>query len=183
MRCLTVRRSTSSRALGGLLTLALIATQSFSIASASNWATGEVPYINLGAQQVYYYGNLRTYSADATTWTRSNNINPTNMSTSLTSNHDSSHVHVTDEYYGATWVGATSCQVYAGNNRCQHWHVKYDLSNWDGWQTYQRRHNACHETGHSTGLDHTSAASCMQSGAYSELNFTDHDRNHINSAY
>lgn len=183
MRGLVASRHRSSRVLGSLVILTLIVTQSLSIASASNWATGDNTYINLGAQQVYFYGNLRNYSADATTWTRNQNIDPTDMYTSRTSDHDSSHVHVMDDFYNATWVGITTCPVYAGNNKCQHWHVRYDLSDWDDWPTYKRRHNACHETGHSTGIDHTTAASCMNTGAWSELYFTDHDRNHINSAY
>lgn len=183
MRDLAPHRAAPLR-IGVLLTLSLaLALLHPSSANASNWATGEVPYINLGAQQVYYYDNLKTYSADATTWTRNNNIDPTDMYTSKTSDHDVSHVHVIDEFYDATWLGITTCPVYAGGGRCQHWHVRYDLTDWNGWETYKRRHNACHETGHSTGLDHTTAASCMKSGAMSELYFTDHDRAHINGAY
>ncbi|MGH2750139.1 MAG: matrixin family metalloprotease [Actinomycetota bacterium] len=43
---------------------------------------------------------------------------------------------------------------------------------------------ACHELGHSTGLDHTgNADSCMQQGIPNPKYYSDHDKSHINDKY
>jgi len=150
-------------------------------ANANNWATGEIPYINLGAYQGYYYGSPGTNYTDATNWTRQENINPTDMYTGSEA-HDYSHVHVQDDHYNATWSGLTTCPVYAGDGKCQHWHVKYDQAGYETDTDTERRTIACHETGHTTGLDHREYG-CMESGQFSQVRFTDHDVAHINAAY
>jgi predicted Zn-dependent protease len=44
---------------------------------------------------------------------------------------------------------------------------------------------ACHEVGHTVGLDHTSYDSCLRSNATTAPveGYSDHDKNHMDSEY
>lgn len=149
-------------------------------------AANFLPPFNNGAHQAYYHGpQLTDRMASATTWTRTENINPTDMNTSRTDNHDASHVAVFDGQYSDSWAGFAPCDQYmwGNNNICTHWHVFYNMRLESFFSTNERRHHlACQETGHTTGLEHVdNMSSCL--GAWEYTHFTDHDRRHINGRY
>lgn len=170
------------------------------VAQASNWAgaTGNTGCTTLNmadnGDHTYYYSDLTVAMSAAVTWTRFNNLNPTDMNssgtTSPTSNTD---VIVYDnnytDYCGYTWngpgsgvVGLVQCVSTTSNSRCQKHEMRFDTSYTSGASTTNQRSLACHENGHTIGLAHYSSG-CMTQSISGSTTYTQHDINHINAAY
>ncbi len=138
-------------------------------------------------------------TALAVQYSMSNLNNQTDMTTewvvpsSQTDNRSYDQHYTT--YWGLDWDGSsTGWNLYAyakcvettlaGN--CQQWQIRYDLADMNRFSNYQRQQVACHETGHSVGLDHSSeGASCLRNAVLSASTnyYTSHDRGHINGRW
>ncbi|MEU7860491.1 matrixin family metalloprotease [Nonomuraea sp. NPDC049141] len=68
--------------------------------------------------------------------------------------------------------------------RCDQYEVRYDLKDIDWMSTTQRQALACHEIGHTIGLDHsTESGSCLRTGSHTVTKYGTHDVAHINGRY
>lgn len=87
---------------------------------------------------------------------------------------------------GGTLIGYASCNNLSGS-RCNRFDVYTDKSWSDGESSLRLRTHACHELGHTLGLIHPSGAgedessSCV--GHWSQRDYSDHDKEHINENY
>jgi hypothetical protein len=100
----------------------------------------------------------------------------------------------TGSFCGFTWhtagslVAYTYCSSLSGS-ACQRFDI-YTDSSWESTvsTTLKRRH-ACHETGHSLGLDHPTAANgaptttCMAGGSFTTYDAVHEVNGHINPNY
>jgi hypothetical protein len=94
--------------------------------------------------------------------------------------------------YGDTaWWAYGACAsvaTYGGTDParwCRPQDVFYNtshVSDWDGTLT-GRKAVACHEMGHTVGLRHTSASSCMRSGSKTLITIVSDETTHINGRY
>lgn len=118
----------------------------------------------------------------ALAWNRSNNVDPTDLDSSVVSLHSNSDAVIQVANYGDTgWAGQADCIDESGNI-CLHWHLQ--MNTFEGpFSTSQKRHLVCHEAGHGVGLRHIGAAGCVIQGAYSNLTWSSHDVFHINQYY
>jgi hypothetical protein len=125
----------------------------------------------------------------------------TALSTSYDSSPDSqTDVVGYDEYYTTYWgldwdgsetgfniYGYSKCVSTSGTSagRCQRNEVRFDLADTDGWSDSNRRKLACHEMGHTVGLDHTDYDSCLRSNSTTAPTegYSDHDKSHMDSKY
>lgn len=142
--------------------------------------------VNNGPYQDYFYYQLTDAFINETTWTRSQNLNPTKIDTARIYDHDSSEVSVMDDPYDQTWYGIAECNVigpyFNGLASCQHWHIRYNLNK--SWTQTKRRHVTCQETGHSIGLKHdTTRTTCMNDSNLVDTYFSGHDDRHIEAFY
>lgn len=93
-------------------------------------------------------------------------------------------------YCGYNWDGApdyllalAECRELNASNECAHFAVRFDRDDMDNLGPNQRQSVACHEYGHTVGLEHRDAG-CMTNGATFPGHLTDHDVNkHINVHY
>jgi hypothetical protein len=79
------------------------------------------------------------------------------------------------------WWGLWTCDtlVSGSSTQCNKGTLRFNLS----WGT-PNTVIACHEVGHSVGLDHsTETASCMYQPTGSSDDYSTHDRSHINGYY
>lgn len=154
------------------------------VAVASN-LYGGFNRVNNGPYQDYFYYQLNQGSADATTWNRQQNVNPTDINTSLITSHDPSEVAVMDDTYSETWWGLAECNIIAGGfngqDSCQHWHIRYNLNK--PFTQTSKRSIACEEAGHSLGLEHDDRGSCIKDGELTITSFSGHDITEINNFY
>lgn len=151
------------------------------------------------ATQRYYYDSLQLATSNAVTWNRTNNIDPTNMTTiTQTAYGPGTDVWVGDQYYtdycgddwytgpsdpnGAGVVGKGSCyRLVSGGSRCDQHDLR--INNWftDIATTFEERALACHEGGHTLGLAHrTVMTSCLYEGSFPTNQYDGHDIQSIN---
>lgn len=83
-------------------------------------------------------------------------------------------------YCGINWnsaSGLSSCVARNAVRECEKNEVRWDNSTVDGWNVSQRRFIACHEIGHSVGLVHNGAGTCMNGDVVDQegLSFGDAD--------
>lgn len=170
-------------------------------AKASNWGfsstgTGCIPddaTLADSKNHLYWYELLGSQMTTA-----QNAANAT-LNTSVSTVFDSSNNYYTDvvvydqnyttfcDYdWDATcddnlW-GLTTCVWLNAVGRCERHEVRYDTSDTAGFSSTQREGLACHENGHSVGLEHRNSESgCMYAFNLYLRTFTSHDRSHMSS--
>lgn len=129
------------------------------------------------ADHSYFYRDLRSDTVAAMTWTRLNNMDPTDINTTLMSSENSqTDVIVVDNYMttecGKAWfsqgggvLASTSCHSIVSTWACDQHFVRVDLGAMDSITINGQRQLACHENGHTVGLTHSDAtATCMYGG-------------------
>lgn len=126
----------------------------------------------INADHTYYYDGLTSTDSNAMDWTRSNNMNPTNMNTSKVSQlAGGTDVRVEDDNYtnfcGAVWlstdspnsgaVGLVTCATLESNgDKCKQHVLRMNTYFTNNTTTANTRGLACHENGHTVGLMHRS---------------------------
>lgn len=134
---------------------------------------------------VFYYDNLTQTFINVVNWNRSNNYDPTDLTTNWTAVHGigSNDVHVFDDYYNQGWYGIVSCPTKSPLEPtvCLDHHVRFD-NNYD--LTYdQQRSVGCHEIGHTVALLHRNVSESCMSVPDFPMFLPTHERNHINNYY
>ncbi len=175
-------------------------------AGAFSWRTGSASLgcngVNNSADSIshgYWYNSaLSSAMAQATSWARANAIDPTDINTfDVPALAPDTDVVVYDQDYtnwcGQPWngsggfvIGMTHCVSLASNpaNACEKSEVRYDESYTNGATTTRRRNLACHENGHTLGLDEeTAGTSCMRSTATDNTTYGSGDITWINLKY
>lgn len=182
---------------GALVSLTTTASANhFSGATGATGCTGLNRADN--ANHGYYYYELQSETTAAMDWTRSNNMNPTNINTSRVGLSNTTDVVVLDRYYsdycGVPWiqpgsggvVGLVTCKsLVSGTAKCESHDLRMSNHFTDNTTRSNIRGLACHEDGHTVGLAHRSGtATCMPQGYPKPANAYDaHDRTAINSHY
>ena len=182
--------------------LVLVLTSSLP-ASANNYSgqTGITGCTGLNeadnATHTFNYADLSAHMTSATNWARTNAVNPTDVNTSYDSTLDKlTDVVVRDRHYvdycGNDWaqpgraglVGLATCDRLTSSGKCEQHTVRFNLNFTESTSVSNQRSLACHEIGHTLGLAHTTAASCMKQGYPNpSTNYSDHDRAHLASNY
>ncbi len=143
---------------------------------------------------VVCFDNLGATQVINTRWSMTNNYNPVasvqTAELSCGSPTASFDVKVRDEDQGTAYWGWTQCApgaTYGGtdpNRWCKPQYFYWELHTQAQWNTtFERQYLACHELGHTLGLQHTSNASSCLSPPTTSNALTSHDINHLNSAY
>jgi hypothetical protein len=131
------------------------------------------------------YWTAGTITADwltAANNSRTQDINPTDMNTTVVSGHDNSDVAVYGYTYDDNRAGFTQC-IDTSGNICLHWHVLFK-TNSPHTSMAHKDWVACQEFGHATGLHHQDndpGDSCMNSSHIHVGVFDNHDLYHINT--
>jgi Matrixin len=167
-------------------------------ALANHFGTGCCTWADNG-QHTFNWDSTEYHIATAISYSMANLDNQTDMTanwvtaSSQTDNRSYDQHYTT--YWGLDWDGSTTgwnlwaytkCVEYTLAYNCQQYQIRYDLADLNSFSNYERQQVACHETGHSVGLDHSSErASCLQRSATdaSTNAYTAHDRAHINGRW
>lgn len=148
---------------------------------------GNCPYADNNLH-TFYYNNVNLKTIDSIEVARTRQLNPTDMDSVVyySSNADTD-VIVEDGYFStgpyANAAGVWTCMTtVAGSNSTKCNQGRLLINTRYGDATYAR---ACHEIGHSVGLDHSeSTSSCVyQPAEYGASSFSAHDIAHINGYY
>ncbi len=169
--------------------------------SASLGCNGVVNSADSISHGVWHSSTLSSAMASATSWARTNVIDPTDINTfTVTSVAVDTDGTVYDQddttFCGYSWhgsgglvvLGRAMCVSLATNpaNACEKHEVRFDESYTGPATTTQRRHIACHEMGHTLGLTHPpqNSGSCMYADPNSTtLTFSAADITNINLFY
>ncbi|MEV6965877.1 matrixin family metalloprotease [Hamadaea sp. NPDC051192] len=150
------------------------------------------------ATHSFHNVDLSTAMVNATSWARTNNVDPTDINTTTDPSLDGlTDVVVRDRYYvdfcGHDWyrsstnggvVGLATCDDTNSADECEQHTVRYNNYFVDNTSLTNERGLACHEIGHTLGLAHRTSKSCMQQGYPKPLNnYSAHDAEHINNNY
>ena len=149
-------------------------------------------YVSLG----FRYLSLSSAMTSAEDWSRSNNINPTDIETYGTS-AATADVVVRDldyaSYCGFDWfdtrnggtTGLTTCDSVLPWSSCGQHTIRFSTVYTNVATTSQRRALACHENGHAIGLTHaTSDTTCMKPNVVNPpTTFNPTEIGWINNAY
>lgn len=143
---------------------------------------------------VVCFDSVQADQVTASRWAMTNNYNPVasvqTAEVACSSGTAAFDVKVRDANYGTgywAWTQCTADATYGGtdpNRWCKPQYFKWELNTQGSWgTTFKRRYVACHELGHTLGLQHTTnSASCLYQSATSNA-LTQHDIDHLNSAY
>lgn len=148
------------------------------------------------ATQFYWYDSLESNVVAAQNWVRNNVYE---VIAGLSTTNDTAEKSTTDaivrdqnytDYCGFSWHPAggtwanTSCNTLNGANECESHVIRYDNSYTDSTIQDNRRGLACHETGHSWGLQHRSTDSkCMTPFGPYPTSLSGHDITHLENNY
>ncbi|WP_203906423.1 zinc-dependent metalloprotease family protein [Rhizocola hellebori] len=200
---MSLRLTRSRAAVIAAAFLAITAFGPVAPANADNYSgqTGDTGCTGLNeadnATHSFHYVDLTQHMTDATNWARTNNLNPTDINTTYDSTLDSltdvvvRDVHYVD-YCGYDWlqpggsgvVGLATCDSLSPSGQCEQHTVRYNLNFTESTPQSNERGLACHELGHTLGLQHTTGNTCMQTGYPKPVNdYSNHDRTHIANNY
>lgn len=175
---------------------------------ANNWwgttgNYGDCGYGNRadGNPMTFYYNDLTSEMTDAMEWVRTNQIGPTQITTSAPASSLDVFIDIVafDRYYvdycNQDWatslqddgvIGYTTCHAPSPSAKCEQHSVRYNNNVTDDSGTTLHRWLACHESGHAIGLRHRIPPSggelgCMPGNPTGEGDYTAHDINHIDN--
>jgi hypothetical protein len=136
-----------------------------------------------GSHSRYYDAGFTAGARAATDWSINYSYQPTDMNWYYTTTdiHGSNDTWYTVDPLPGSIIGLTDCRALQDPDECEHFHVTYDEPWWIGAGDVARRSLACHENGHTVGLQH-GPYGCMPSSPTSQY-LGAHNANHINSRY
>jgi hypothetical protein len=112
--------------------------------------------------------------------------NATLMSTrKVDSPNSPTDVRMVADYIGPVGLhGRWSCTDVNSAGECESGTLYLNRGDLDKSGQHAKDHTACHELGHSTGLDHShSIDSCLEQGTSEPKWMSEHDKEHINDRY
>lgn len=170
--------------IASIVAVALLLSQAAPGLATNFGAGGGVMFAN-GAAHSFIYVGLTTNYQIASDTARTDDLNPTDINTSMNASHDAADVAVYDEDRGDVgYYGIYTCIAAANATTCNHAHAVFNLWAGLGLTAAKRISNTCHEFGHSVGLRHDNTRpTCLDDDALFPTNYTDHDRIHINGKY
>jgi hypothetical protein len=191
--------------LPAIILAAAVTTTAASPASANGFgnANGCCPFADNG-KHWYNYASLETRTRTAVKAALLNLDSQTDMTVAADTTADpSTDVESFDQYYVDHWDldwngSSTGYNLFAYSKcvkanapassgqpwTCDQYEVRYDLADIDWMTATQRQALACHEVGHTVGLDHsTESTSCLKTGAHKIIKYSAHDVAHINGRY
>lgn len=148
------------------------------------------------ADHTFYYDDVTAAMDNATDWVRTNDLDPTDLYTSLVPLTSVTDVVVYERDYttycdlpwydpaqGEGVVGLATCVSLNVADECEKHSVRYEQEFTSATTVSNRRGLACHENGHAVGLLHRSG-SCMQQNYPKPMNdYSSHDISHIDANY
>lgn len=152
--------------------------------SVSNCNAGQPGSFNVGDSfdHTFFYSALSAHMTAAQNWSNANIVDPTDI-TVLYPGFVNSQTDVVvydlnySNFCGLTWhpsgaSGLAVCITLNSVGECEKFEVRYDNSYVDGVSTTMQRAYACHETGHTLGLDHN-GGDCMGPGEFNSYSAGD----------
>ena len=158
-------------------------------AYANQYGPGNDPRLFFpdNGNHTFHYSNLSSPYHAAANWARVDSLdNGTAMTQQyLESPSGATDVFVFDEQLGGgASIGTYECisVTYWSSSHCETSDVIFNNDELDGYSADTKSHTACHEVGHSVGLDEEGSG-CLQSGHLTELYFSDHSKWHVDDRF
>lgn len=143
----------------------------------------------------FYYENVDPFMVTHLNNHRAYMDAQTAMTTTGSSGGSLTDAYVRDQNYtdfcGLNWhnpttgtgvLGYSVCIALNAQGECERSDIRFDTSLYPQYTTHQKQSLACHEVGHSIGLDHEGLnRNCMQQGSVGlqATVYTTHDKNHM----